>query len=143
MAYTHFKKLAGILSIAVGKKGNEKEVIDVNGTLVGGINTPIITINGSAGQKACLTNGLTLITGGTGIADLTLGAPKVGARVIIRINTLTSGNVVITTASGVTFNGTNNTATLDAVNEALELVYKSPTEYAIALNVGGVALSSV
>lgn len=40
-------------------------------------------------------------------------------------------------------NGTNNTATFDAVNEAISLVYNSATAWAIELNVGGVVLSSV
>ena len=89
------------------------------------------------------TSGIALITGGTGIADLTLAAPTVGARCEIRIDSLSSGDVVVTTASGVTFDGTNNTATFDAVAEALVLVYKSATQWQIVENVGSVALSDV
>ncbi|HOF38712.1 MAG TPA: hypothetical protein PLD73_01465 [Candidatus Hydrogenedentes bacterium] len=94
-------------------------------------------------DKACLTNGLTLIVGGTGIADMTLAAPQPGHRAVIRIASLTSGSVVVTCPAGVTFDGTNNTATFDAANEALSLRYNTSTAWAIELNVGAVALSSV
>lgn len=102
-----------------------------------------LTIDGTTGKKACQVNGVTIVTGGTGIADLTLAAPTPGAVAIIRIASLTPGSVVVTTAAGVTLDGTNNTATFDAANEALMLVYASATAWAIALNVGGVVLSSV
>lgn len=92
---------------------------------------------------AIATSGIALITGGTGISGLTLGAPSVGARCEIRIDTLSSGSVVVTTESGITFDGTNNTATFDAVAEALTLVYKSATEWEVVENEGSVALSDV
>jgi hypothetical protein len=105
-------------------------------------NEGVSTINGGTGQKACRVNGLTVVTGGTGIADLTLAAPTEAARAIIRIGSLTSGSVVVTCAAGVTLNGTNNVATFDAANEALELIYKAANTWEVALNVGGVALST-
>jgi hypothetical protein len=95
----------------------------------------------SATDKTCLTNGLTLIAGGTGIADITIGTPQPGHRAVIRIASLTSGSVVVTCAG--TFDGTNNTATFDAAGEALSLVYNDSDSWAIELNVGGVALSAV
>lgn len=96
----------------------------------------------SSTDKACLTNGLTLVAGGTGIADLTIGAPHPGHRAVIRIAS-TTGNVVVTAADGITLDGTNNTATFDAANEALALIYNGETAWAIELNVGGVGLSDV
>jgi len=95
-----------------------------------------------AAGAALATSGINLITGGTGIADFTLAAPAPGDRCEIRIDSLSSGDVVVTTAAGVTFDGTNNTATLNAAAEALILVYKSATEWQIVENVGAVALSS-
>ncbi len=99
--------------------------------------------SGAAGAKACLTNGLTIIAGGTGIADMTLGAPSPGHRAVIRLASISSGTVVVTTPAGITLDGTNNTATFDAANEAISLVYNSATAWAVELNVGGVALSDV
>lgn len=115
----------------------------LNGAAANYSNRAVTTINGGAGQKACNVNGLTIVTGGTGIADLTLAAPTDGARAVIRIGSLSSGDVVVTCAAGVTFDGTNNTATFNAVNEALVLVYNAATAWAIELNVGAVALSAV
>lgn len=103
----------------------------------------VTALDGSEGKKACVTNGVSAITGGTGIAGMTLAAPSPGDLATIRINSLTSGSVVVTTAAGVTFDGTNNTATFDAANESLVLAYKSATEWQIVLNIGGVALSAV
>lgn len=114
----------------------------LNGMAAEYANRGVSALNGSAGQKACRVNGLSVITGGTGIADLTLAAPTDGARAVIRIGTLSSGNVVVKTPAGVTFDGTNNTATFNAVDEALALVYNAATAWAIELNVGAVALSS-
>lgn len=91
---------------------------------------------------ALLNNGFNLITGGTGLASLTLAAPQPGVRCDIIVATLSSGNVVVTTASGVTFNGTNNTATFNAANDQLTLVYKSATEWQIVYN-NSVTLSTV
>jgi hypothetical protein len=103
----------------------------------------ITGLNGGAGQKAIPINGIAQIAGGTGIADMTIAAPAPGSLVVIRIASITSGTVVVTSAAGVTFDGTNNTATFNAADDALILVYKSATEWSIVLNAGAVALSSV
>ena len=105
-------------------------------------NEGVSTINGGTGQKACRVNGLTVVTGGTGIADLTLAAPTEAARATIRIGTLSSGDVVVTCATGVTLNGTNNVATFNAVDESLTLIYKAANTWEVETNVGGVALST-
>lgn len=97
--------------------------------------------SGATGQKACLTNGLTLIAGGTGIADMTLAAPSPGHRAVIRLASITSGSVVVKTPSGVTFDGTNNTATFDAAEDTLKLVYNTSTAWAVESNTS-VTLSS-
>lgn len=114
---------------------------ELNGVTADYANRAVTTIDGSTGKKACAVNGLTLVTGGTGIADLTLAAPTIGARAVIRINTLASGSVVVTCATGVTLNGTNKIATFDAANEALVLVYKAANTWEIELNIGAVAIS--
>ena len=87
-------------------------------------------------------SGVSLIAGGTGLASLTLAAPQPGCMARIREVSRTSGNVVVTTAAGVTFDGTNNTATFDAVGDELILGYKSATQWVVIQNTS-VALSSV
>jgi len=101
----------------------------------------VAALDGSTGKTACLTNGVTVITGGTGIAGMTLAAPSPGDVAIIRIDTLASGSVVVTGGSNVKLSGTNVKATFDAANEALVLVYKAANTWEVALNVGGVVLA--
>lgn len=102
----------------------------------------VAALDGSTGKKACLTNGLSVITGGTGIADMTLAAPSPGDVAIIRIGSLSTGNVVVTGGSNVKLSGTNIKATFDAADEALVLVYKAANTWEVALNVGGVVLAA-
>ena len=96
----------------------------------------------SSTSKECLTNGLNLVTGGTGIADVTIAVPPAGHEAIIRIASISSGTVVVTCTGG-TFDGTNNTATFNAAEDSLELVYDDYNKWAIKSNIGSVALSSV
>jgi hypothetical protein len=106
-------------------------------------NNNVVTRDGSdAAQKIVPINGTTLITGGTGIADMTLAAPVANSRVIIRLASISSGSVVVTTATGVTFDGTNNTATFDAADDWIELVYTSATAWSVVRS-NSVTLSSV
>lgn len=91
--------------------------------------------SGAAGEKSCLTNGLTIITGGAGIADMVLPAPSPGHRAVIRILSA-AGDVVVTAATGTTLDGTNTVATFDTAEEVLILVYNSATSWAIERNVG-------
>lgn len=93
----------------------------------------------SAGALAI--NGISVVAGGTGLA-LTLAAPEPGVRKKIYVPTLSSGAVVVTTASGVTYDGTNNTLTLGTAGEYVELVYESATQWKVIANSGGV-LSAV
>ena len=102
----------------------------------------VAALDGSAGKKACLTNGLTVIAGGEGIADMTIGAPAPGDVAIIRIGTLTSGNVVVTAGTNVKLSGNNVKATFDAAEEALFLVYKAVNTWEVALNIGGAVLAA-
>lgn len=93
------------------------------------------------GAGTITISGIALIQGGTGF-NMTLAAPKPGVHLEIRVTSITSGNVVVTTASGVTFDGTNNTATFNAANDYLTLGYKSATQWIVIVN-NSVALSSV
>ena len=93
-------------------------------------------------DKRCLTNGVTIIAGGAGINDMTIGAPSPGHRAVIRLASITSGSVVVTCEPGITFDGTNNTATFNAAEDVITLVYNTPTAWAVESNVS-VALSTV
>ena len=101
----------------------------------------VAALDGSTGKTACLTNGVTVITGGTGIAGMTLAAPSPGDVAIIRIDTLASGSVVVTGGASVKLSGTKVKATFDAAGEALVLIYKAANTWEVALNIGGVVLA--
>ncbi|MGI6239983.1 MAG: hypothetical protein ACOYI5_10205 [Christensenellales bacterium] len=98
----------------------------------------------TAADGALIANGLNIVTGGAaGLAGLTLRAPYPGERCTIRLDSITSTKTAVVTGVDCTLDGTNNTATFDAADEALELVYDGAGKWAIALNIGGVALSTV
>jgi hypothetical protein len=78
------------------------------------------------------------------IIAATLDAPTAGDELLI-VNRSASGTAAhtVTLPSGVTWDGTNNTATLDAPNEALFVRALSATRWFIIANLGSVALSNV
>lgn len=92
-------------------------------------------------DKVCLTNGVTLITGGDGIADMVLPAPSPGHRAVIRLVSITDTKTVIVT-SAAKVDGTNNKMTFNAAEDTIVLVYKDEDNWAIELNTGSVALSA-
>lgn len=116
--------------------------IDVTGKLTELTGFAVAALDGSAGKKACLTNGLSVIAGGTGIADMTIGAPSPGDVAIIRIGSISNGNVVVTGGTNVKLSGNNVKATFDAAEETLILVYKAANTWEVALNSGGVVLAA-
>ena len=77
-----------------------------------------------------------------GINDMTIGAPSPGHRAVIRLASITSGSVVVTCEPGITFDGTNNTATFNAAEDVITLVYKHAYGMGGRINVS-VALSTV
>ena len=155
----YFKKLSTDLwsQLVRDENGVERSVFDSDGSLYQGgtkvtataaaldaataalANRGVLATSGVT--KACLVNGLTVIAGGTGIADLTIAAPTIGARAVIRIASIASGTVVVTTTTGVTLNGTNKIATFNAAEDALVLVYKAANTWEVELNAGAVVLS--
>ena len=76
---------------------------------------------------------------------LTIPAPRDSGQLLILRNTSASGVIehVMTSVSGTTFDGTNDTATFDAPGEQLILMSISTTQWIILLNSGSVAMSSV
>ena len=169
MGYTHFDKVSGINGIGVGKKGAEKQIADADGHLYQGeteitatgaelnllagcglsalqlqklyTRYTVTALDGSDGEKACATNGVSAITGGTGIDDMTLAAPAVGDVATIRIDSISTGSVVVTCVAGVTLDGTNKKATFAAVSDTLVLTYKAANTWQVVMNVGAVVLA--
>ncbi len=115
---------------------------DITGDIVGEHrhSTQELTATGAI----TINSGLVFLNHASTIIAATLDAPTAGDELFI-INTSASGTAAhtVTTASGVTFDGTNNTATLNAPDEALHIVAVSATRWYIVTNNGSVALSSV
>jgi hypothetical protein len=84
---------------------------------------------------------VTLSHTGTVIAA-TLAAPTAGDELFI-INTSASGTAAhtVTLPAGVTWDGTNDVATLDAPGEALHVIAVSATRWFVLENIGTVAFS--
>ena len=74
---------------------------------------------------------------------LTIPAPRASGQLLVIRDISSSTQVhVMTSASGTTFDGTNNTASFNAGGEQLILMSISTTEWIILLNSGSVAMSS-
>jgi hypothetical protein len=89
-------------------------------------------------------NGVVQLNHATVIIAATLAAPAAGDDLLI-VDNSASGTAAhtVTLPAGVTFDGTNNTATLNAPGEALHIVALSATRWFIVSNIGSVALSNV
>lgn len=89
-------------------------------------------------------HGLVQLNHATVVIAATLAAPTAGDDLVIADNSA-SGTAAhtVTLPAGVTFDGTNNTATLNAPGEALHLLALSATRWLILENIGSVALSTV
>lgn len=118
--------------------------MDFNGTYYTGthlqniLKSTIVTDYSTA--TAILTSGVAIVAGGTGLA-MTLAAPTAGCVCDITVASLASGSVTVKAATGVTFDGTNNTATFGTATNQLKIVYKSATRWQIVYN-SGVTFSS-
>lgn len=120
--------------------------VTIDGVTVkdGAIQTGVAVQELTASGAITITNGLVKLNHATVIIAATLAAPVAGNKITI-VDSSASGTAAhtVTAAAGVTFDGTNNTATLNAPNEALELIALSATRWYILENIGSVALSSV
>ncbi len=86
--------------------------------------------------------GLVALNHATVVIAATLAAPVPGDEYFI-VDTSASGTAAhtVTLPSGVTWDGTNRIATLNAPGETLHVVALSPTRFLILENIGSVALS--
>lgn len=89
-----------------------------------------------------IKSGLVTLAHATTPIEATLAAPTAGDELII-INTSASGTAAhtVTVAAGVTLDGTNDVATLDAPGDVLHMIAVSATRWIILENIGSVALS--
>lgn len=97
----------------------------------------------TASGAITIDSGIVLLNHASVAVAATLDAPVAGDELFIIDNSAsgTAGHTV-KTASGVTFDGTNNTATLNAPGEALHIVAISATRWFIMENISSVGLSS-
>lgn len=71
----------------------------------------------------------------------TLAAPVAGQHLIIKNMSTNTTAHTVTCAAGVTFDGTNHIATLDAAGDMLMMVAISATRWVVLVNTGSVAFS--
>jgi hypothetical protein len=115
-------------------------VLVKDGTTDAGRRSQELTASGAV----TINSGLLLLNHATVIIAATLDAPAVGDELFI-VDSSASGTAAhtVTLGAGVTWDGTNNTATLNAPGEALHVIAISATRFFILENIGSVALSSV
>lgn len=123
---------------------------DLTGDLTGDVTGNVVGEHRHSTQELTATGAITLDSGmvllnhASTVIAATLDAPVAGDELYI-INSSASGTEAhtVTTAGGVTWDGTNNTATFDAPDEALHVIAISATRWFILNNIDSVGLSSV
>lgn len=115
-------------------------ILDFAGALAGIIQleTQELTASGAINPNVSLV----ALNHASTVIAATRVAPKTGYAMII-INTSASGTAAhtVTLPDGVTWDGTNRVATLNAPDEALICIASSPTRYQVLVNAGGVTFS--
>lgn len=113
---------------------------DVDGNLVGQHRHEVEELTETG--AITLTSGVVLLNHIDTAIEATLAAPTAGDELYI-INNAASGTAAhtVTCADGVTFDGTNDVATLDAPGKALHLIAISATRWFVLENIGTIVLS--
>lgn len=113
---------------------------DVIGNLIGEVNLPVQEL--TATGAITINSGIVRLNHASTIIAATLDAPTEGDFLLI-VNTSASGTAAhtVTLPSGVTWDGTNDVATLNAPGEALLVFATSAARFFVAVNVGSVAFS--
>lgn len=98
----------------------------------------------TASGAISIGSGLVTLAHNSVVIAATLAAPVAGDELLI-VDASASGTAAhtVTLPSGVTWDGTNNTATLNAPGEALHVIAISATRWFILENIGSVGLSTV
>lgn len=97
----------------------------------------------TASGAITLNSGAVHLNHATVVIAATLDAPTAGDELII-VDSSATGTAAhtVTLGAGVTFDGTNNTATFNALAETLHIYAISATRWVILANIGSVALSA-
>ena len=117
----------------------------VNSMLEIGANAsfPVQAFTATATPRATVATGLITLNHASTPILLTIPAPRDSGQLLIIRDISSSTQVhVITSVSGTTFDGTNNTASFNAAGEQLILMSISTTQWIILLNSGAVAMSA-
>lgn len=131
------------LSISANDDPSQIIVDATNERVIAGVQLyPVTTFTATASTSQC--DGIILLSHATVAIALTMTSAPEAGRYLHIINSSASGTAAHTVKlpSGVTFDGTNNTATLNAPDENLFLVARSATRWQIIVNNGSVGLSS-
>lgn len=128
--------------IGIRNAANDVDLVDIYQELFKGrfaLKTQQLTATGAMNAKT----GLLLLSHASVIIAATIPAPSAVGQLLAIVNNSASGTAAHTATlpSGVTWNGTNTIATLNAPDEALLVVATSLTRYFILANLGSVALS--
>ena len=116
-----------------------RNMLDVGGNLA----LPYQAFTATGTPEAGVASGLITLNHASTPILLTIPSPAVaGQLLIIRDISASTQSHVMSCVSGTTFDGTNNTATLNAAGEQLILMSISATQWIILLNSGSVAMSS-
>lgn len=113
------------------------------GIISGGHRHPVQALTASGAAVVSITSGLLTLSNATTAITATKAAPVPGDELYI-INTSASGTAAhtVTLPAGVTWDGTNRVATLNAPGAALHVIAVSATRFFILENIGAVGLSN-
>lgn len=113
---------------------------NLTGNVVGEVRDSVQTLTASG--AITLNSGLVILSHATVAIAATLDAPTAGDELII-VNNSASGTAAhtVTLPAGVTWDGTNDVATLDAPGEALHVKALSATRWFVLENIGTVGIA--
>lgn len=137
MGKTHFGELVASEGFSVGAKGSETIVINSSGAVAGLSQELTVTGAVTAGIQLVELNHTSVVVAAT-IAD---SLTHKGLFVVKNTSATGTTAHTLTLTSG-TFDGTNDIATLDALNECLIVYIDSAGNGTIVENVGTVGLSA-
>ena len=115
------------------------DLIDIEGNQ----SLPYQAFTATGTPTANIATGLITLNHASTPILLTIPSPRYAGQIlVIRDISASTQSHIMSTVSGTTFDGTNNTATFNAAGEQLILMSISTTQWIIILNSGSVAMST-